>query len=74
MGGSDTPARGETFFTIGIFRNNTSKYAKLIIEFNCDSLNQFYRFFLIFNKAILKFINILEIRLEGKRLISAVHV
>ena len=35
----------EKFFTVGIFRKNTSSYAKLMVE-PCigDNLNQIYRF------------------------------
>ena len=40
---------GEKFFTIGIFRENTSKYAKLMAEpYICDNLNQIYQFFFHF--------------------------
>ena len=34
---------GKKFFTIVIFRKNTSKYAKLMVElYICDNLNQIY--------------------------------
>ena len=33
----------EIFVTVGIFRKNTSKYAKLMVElYICDNLNQIY--------------------------------
>ena len=58
------PRRGETnspppprekFFTIGIFKKNTSKYAKLMFElYICDNLNQIYRFLSLLTKNDLK--------------------
>ena len=40
------PLGGEKIFTVGIFRKNASKYAKLIVEpYICENLNQIYRFF-----------------------------
>ena len=45
------PPPGENFLTIGIFRKNTSKYAKLMVEpYTCDNLNQIYRFFSFLTK------------------------
>ena len=43
---------GENFFTFGIFRKNTKKHPKLMVEpYMCDNLNQIYRstFFFFFN-------------------------
>ena len=38
---------GEKFFNIGIFKKNTSKYAKLMVEpYICYNLRQTYRLFL----------------------------
>ena len=52
-----SPPSGKKYFTVGIFRKNTSKYAKLMAEpYICDDLNHKYRFFFfIFNKKCLKF-------------------
>ena len=32
VGGRSKPSPGKTFFTVGIFRKNTSKYAKQMVE------------------------------------------
>ena len=54
-GESNPPPPGEKFFTVGIFRKNTSKYAELMVEpYICDSLNQVYHFFFIFNQKNVK--------------------
>ena len=74
VGERSNNASGEIFF-FGIFRKNTSKYAKRMIEpYICDSLNQIYRFFFIFNKQIFKFQNVLENCLKDNRLIYFVHL
>ena len=51
----------EMFFTIGVFRKNTSRCAKLMVDlYVCDILSQIYRFFL---KGV-SFENVSENRLE----------
>ena len=66
------PPLVEKFFTIGIFRKNTSKYAKLMVEpYICDNLNHNYRFFSFLTK---NFEIHLENRLEGNALISFVDL
>ena len=76
-GGNTHPVRGkvipwgENFFTVGIFRKNSSKYANLMIESCiCDDLSQIYK---IFKWKKLKFI-LPKNRLEDKRLIFFVRV
>ena len=44
---------GENFFTIGILRKSTSKYAKLMVEpYICDILRQIYQFFHFYQKIL----------------------
>ena len=44
-----SPGEGEKFFTVGIFRKDTFKYAKVMVEpYICGNLNQIYRFFFSF--------------------------
>ena len=51
--GEVTPS-GAKFFTVDIFRMNTSKYAKLMVQsYICDILNQIYRLFSLLTKKIL---------------------
>ena len=39
--GGEVIASGKKFFTVGIFRKNTSKYAELMVEpYICDNLSQ----------------------------------
>ena len=65
---------GEKFFTIGVFRKNASKYAKLMIEsYISDNLSEICQFFSILTKKKLKFMY-LKNHLKGNRLISFVHV
>ena len=74
--GEEVTPRGREFFTIGIFRKNTSKYSKLMVETDvCHYLNQNYRCFSFLTKKFWNsFRNVLEDRLEGNRFISFVHI
>ena len=73
--GEITPPPGEKCFNNG---KNASKSTKLIVEpYICDNLSRIYRFFLIFNKTILKgtsFRNVLENRLKNNELIFFLHL
>ena len=70
--GGVSPPRGN-FLTVRIFRKNTLKFAKLMVEPHvCDNLSQIYGFLSFFNKKILK--NVLENRLENNKMISFVHL
>ena len=71
-GGGEKLRFGEKFFTVGIFRKNTPKCAKPMVEpYICDNLNQIYRYFSFLTKKILKFSQSKN-RLEGYR--DFVHV
>ena len=45
------PLLEEKLFNDGVFRKNSSKYAKLMVElYACDNLNQIYHFFSFLTK------------------------